>query len=211
MSRRLTLNLGFRWDIMTWPVEKYDRQANFDIYTGELRIAGQNGASRSFIGTDWHNFAPRIGFAYDLTGDGKTKVSAGYGMFYFIDRGGISNQLAQNPPFSGQTNYSYTNGYRITFTGQGQLEQQRSLVGRRHPLPSKGPIQVNLNNPANVAISMATLPSNDTANVQQWNFTFQREFGPNTAMTMSYVGTKGTHLMTYFNYNRQYYDTPTTR
>ena len=49
MASRLTLNLGFRWDLMTWPVEINNRQANFDIFTGQLQIAGQNGNSRSFI------------------------------------------------------------------------------------------------------------------------------------------------------------------
>ncbi len=124
-----------------------------------------------------------------------------------MDRGGISNQLAQNPPFSGQTNYSYVNGYRISFTGQAPLFSNDPSLATG-ALPSKGPIQVDLNNPANVGISVATLDSNVPASVQQWNLTFQRELGPNTAMTMSYVGTKGTHLMTYFNYNRQYYDSP---
>ena len=79
--------------------------------------------------TAYNNFAPRIGFAYDLIGDGTTKISGGYGIFYFVDRGGISNQLAQNPPFSGQVNYSFANGYRITFTGRRRREPrcQRQL------------------------------------------------------------------------------------
>ena len=68
VTRRLTLNLGLRWDVLTWPVEKFNRQANFDINTGQIEIAGQNGNSRSFIPVDYHNFAPRIGFAYDLSG-----------------------------------------------------------------------------------------------------------------------------------------------
>ena len=42
----------------------------------------------------------------------------GYGIFYFLDRGGIDNQLAQNAPFSGISQYNYTDGYRITLSGQ---------------------------------------------------------------------------------------------
>ena len=213
VTRRLTLNLGLRWDVLTWPVEKFNRQANFNINTGQIEIAGQNGNSRSFIPVDYHNFAPRIGFAYDLSGDGTTKISGGYGIFYFVDRGGISNQLAQNPPFSGQTSYSYLNGYRITFTGQAPLGTQTSTQCLTScdasiataPLPSKGPIQVNLNDPQNVAISVATLPSNTTPNVQEWNLQLEHQIGSNMTLSMAYVGDKGTHMVTYYNYNRQNY------
>jgi hypothetical protein len=213
VTRRLTLNLGLRWDILTWPVEKFNHQANFNINTGQIELAGQDGNSRSFIPVDYHNFAPRIGFAYDLTGDGTTKISGGYGIFYFVDRGGISNQLAQNPPFSGQTSYSYLNGYRITFTGQAPLGTQTSTLCLTScnaslatgALPSKGPIQVNLNDPANVSISVATLPTNTTPNVQEWNLQFERQLSNTTTLSLAYVGDKGTHLTTYYNYNRQQY------
>jgi outer membrane receptor protein involved in Fe transport len=216
VTRRLTLNLGLRWDILTWPVEKFNHQANFNINTGALEIAGQNGNSRSFVPVSYHNFAPRIGFAYDLSGDGKTKVSGGYGIFYFVDRGGISNQLAQNPPFSGQSTFTYLNGYRITFTGQGPLGTQTSTMcltncsaqGLTQPLPAKGPIQVNLADPTNVSISVATLPTNETPSVQEWNLQFERELSPTTTFSMAYVGDKGTHLVTYYNYNRQAYGAP---
>ncbi len=213
VTRRLTLNLGFRWDILTWPVEKFNHQANFNINTGQLEIAGQDGNSRSFIPVSYHNFAPRIGFAYDLSGNGTTKISGGYGIFYFVDRGGISNQLAQNPPFSGQETFNYLNGYRITFTGQGPLGTQTGTACLTNcnasvataPLPAKGPIMVNLNNPTNVSISVATLPTNETPGVQEWNLQFEHELSPTTALSIAYVGDKGTHLTTYYNYNRQNY------
>src|SRR5580704_5760416 len=105
VNNRLTLNLGFRWDIFTQPIEVDDRQANFDLTTGALIIAGTNGAPRGLVPNDYKNFGPRAGFAYQLTGDGKTVVRGGIGVFYFVDRGGIDNQLAQNPPFSGAANF----------------------------------------------------------------------------------------------------------
>jgi hypothetical protein len=81
-------------------------------------------------------------------------------------------------------------------------------VGATAPLPSKGPIQVNLNNPQNVAISIAALPTNTTPSNQEWNLQFERQISDNTSLSIAYVGTKGTHLTTYFNYNRQYYNSP---
>ena len=81
-------------------------------------------------------------------------------------------------------------------------------MGATIPLPSKGPIQVDLNNPQNVAISIATLPSNITPNVQEWNLQFERQIGENMSWSLAYVGNKGTHLTTYYNYNRQQYNDP---
>lgn len=117
VKQRLTLNLGLRYDVLTWPVEVENRPANFDLVTGALVVAGSNGASRTLIPNGYHNFGPRLGFAYQLTGDGKTILRGGYGLFYFLDRGGISNQLAQNPPFAGTNGVSYALGFRITLSG----------------------------------------------------------------------------------------------
>ena len=153
-----------------------------------------------------------------MFGDGKSKISGGYGIFYFVDRGGISNQLAQNPPFSGQVNYSFANGYRITFTGQaaqgtqdanGNCLTSCNPVGATTPLPSKGPIQVNLNNPAerchlrcNSAVQRYSECSGVEPSVRAADWQQAMSF------SLAYVGNKGTHLTTYYNYNRQQYNDP---
>ncbi len=98
VTRRLTLNLGLRWDVLTWPVEVDNRQANFDLTTGALVVAGSNGTLRTSIPNDYHDLGPRLGFAYQLTGDGKTVVRGGYGLFYFIDRGGIEQSVIPESP-----------------------------------------------------------------------------------------------------------------
>jgi outer membrane receptor protein involved in Fe transport len=63
VTSRLTLNLGLRYDIYTWPVEVQDRQANFNVATGAIDLANKNGVSRGFTDNDYNNFGPRVGFA----------------------------------------------------------------------------------------------------------------------------------------------------
>ncbi len=77
-SRRLTLNLGLRYEISSGPVERYDRLLSFD-YRGPLS------APPIFGGKMWenlHGIAPRLGLAWDPTGSGKTSVRIGAGFYY---------------------------------------------------------------------------------------------------------------------------------
>ena len=211
ITPRLTLNLGLRYDVLTWPVEVEDRQANFNLQTGALDLANQNGASRSFVSNDYNNFGPRIGFAYQLTGDGKTVVRGGYGIFYFIERGGISNQLAQNPPFGGTNSVNYANGFRITLSGalpcqptctQAQLISTNATA----PLPSGDFATLNLAAPANVSV-VSVLPSNVIPSVSQWNLQIQRQLGNNSSASIAYVGDRGKNLVRNYNFNQPFYDT----
>ena len=73
--------------------------------------AGVGGVSKTIVNQDYLNFAPRVGFAYDLSGDGRTALHGGYGIFYFPDYGGINNQLGQNGPFSGKNYFLAQDGY----------------------------------------------------------------------------------------------------
>ena len=220
VNNRLTLNLGLRYDFYTWPTEVNNRMANFDLATGHIILAGQNGVSSSTLTNPKHNFAPRIGFAYDLFGDQKTSVRGGYGIFYFIDREGIDKQLSQNAPFGGSASYSYqnaltNNGYFVNGSGLlltlGGLAQQGANGApvissiTASGFPSKQTLSISLTSPANVSLT-GWLPKDTTSNVQEWNLQIQHQLDSKTAMTLAYVGTKGTHLSTFYDVNRAIYD-----
>lgn len=199
VSKRLTLNLGLRYDYLTNPSEQYGRQANFDLTTGHLVLASDN--KDTLTDTDKNNFGPRIGFAYDITGDAHSVIRGGYGIFYFLDRGGISNQLAQNPPYSGNASLSYNSGFRVTLTGQGPLfNNNNTLATQPLPVPTVNTSPAFLNNPVNVSL-LAIRPDNKVSSVQQFNVQYEQQWGNDSSFSFAYVGSRGRNLVLYYNVN----------
>jgi hypothetical protein len=206
VNRRLTLNLGVRYDFLSYPSERYGRQSNFDLANGSLitpMTSQLNGGS--LVHNNYLDFAPRVGFAYQMDQKGNTVVRGGFGTFYFIDRGGIDNQLAQNPPFSGTQSYSYAQGYRITLAGEAPNNTSNPLVATG-TLPSRGvPPNFSYTNPQNVNV-VADLFNNKNSFVNEWNIQFQRQVFGNSVVRIGYVGTEGHRLTTYYDDNQQIFN-----
>ncbi|MDQ3253478.1 MAG: hypothetical protein M3R15_06165, partial [Acidobacteriota bacterium] len=118
VTRRLTLNLGLRYDLASGPVERYNRSSNFDPFkvnpeTGMLGVLEYAGVTkdRHFTLPPKTNFAPRFGFAYDLTGNGKTALRGGYAFIYSsIESGDTSADAANSLGFSIDTPFSPASG-----------------------------------------------------------------------------------------------------
>ncbi|HWQ32973.1 MAG TPA: carboxypeptidase-like regulatory domain-containing protein, partial [Blastocatellia bacterium] len=183
-SSRLTLNLGLRYDLFVPYVEQYDRQSNFDTSTGRFVVASENATingikvGRRLQTTPKKDFAPRFGFAYDVFGGGKTVVRGGYGIFWNNPLTGTSSQKPSNPPFL------LSNAQTTTL------------------LPT---LRLSAGIPAPPALNPAAVPTGTTRSIfdpefrdgyaQQWNLNISQQFGKNYALEVSYVGSKGTHLV----------------
>jgi outer membrane receptor protein involved in Fe transport len=225
VTNRLTLNLGLRYDYYTWPYEIHNRQSNWDPTNtadptdGMLITPGSSGAAglgRSLIKNDNNNWAPRIGFAYDLRGNGRTVFRGGYGIFYFLDRGGVGNQLSNNPDFNGVSTFQACPngdcadpaGYRVTLSGQGPQGNNDWTLATQ-PLPP-AVNNVVVSDPKNV--SVIYYPTNSkNPRVQQWNLQLERQLGSNMALDVAYVGTKESNLATAFNANNAPFGSTTGR
>jgi hypothetical protein len=116
------------------------------------------------------NPAPRIGFAYDLSGNGRTAIRGGYGIFFEHANGneGNTESLENSPPLANAVTQNDIPGY--TSIGSGLANAQFPLTVNQ--IPTK-----------------ATWPY-----IQQWHLDLQHELPSHTVVTASYVGSKGTHL-----------------
>jgi hypothetical protein len=216
VSRRLTLNLGIRYDLYSNTSEKRGRWSNFDpsLVPADAALTGGTGLQSGFLfpenlpgfGTpgvsnsllrseDKNNFAPRVGLALDALGNGKLGLRGGYGIYYVRMSGIPALQLTGVAPFA--LTVSETG-----FRGSGILASPFPVL----PLPHEFPIQVSpprltgLNPNGSPVfdrplLSIAAL-SRDlrTPYTHHWNLTVEGALAQNWAAEIGYVGTQGMKL-----------------
>lgn len=193
VSRRLTLNLGIRYDLVFGLKEIHNRHSNFDPYTvnpetgmpGVLTYAGNGGVPGNYINQDRNNFGPRAGFAWDPWGDGKTSIRGAYGLIYLPIESGVIVPDNQNAlGFSVDTTLTAPSGipqraFRFS-EGPAALLQPLGVAGG--PSAFRG---------QNVRVQNA---NTSTGYVQQWNFAVQRALWGGWTVQAAYVGSKGVRL-----------------
>ena len=199
VTRRLTLNIGMRYDLLTGPTEIHNRYSTFDPNAqnsatgrpGVLRYAGADGYARTFVDQDRNNFGPRFGFAWDPRGNGKTAVRGGYGLLYLMGESGITvPDNASAFGFSVDTPFAPVGGgpfKAFQFSaGPPSILQPRGAEGG--PNAFRG-LDVRAQS-RNSAIGY----------MQQWNFTLQQALWNGWVVSGVYAGSKGTKLFG-ANYN----------
>jgi hypothetical protein len=202
VNHRLTLNLGLRYEFVTHVMEKYNAEANFNVDTNTLDIAGgrqdplppnfypqiavDRNAPRSLVPNPKLDFGPRVGFAYNLYKN--TVLRGGYGVFFSSYEAGplsIPNP-GNNPPFFEQTNYVTPSFLQLNPT-VSYLSQGFPGNALQNPsLPSLFSVDPNFRNPY----------------VQHWQMSVQQELGWNTVWEVAYAGSKGTKLYEFRNFNQ---------
>jgi hypothetical protein len=172
VTQRLILELGLRYDFNMRPAEAMDRFVIFDpamaslVQTSDIYAANKS------------DFGPRVGFAWDLWGDGKTVLRAGYGLLYDQPVTNAVTPLASNPPFASPA----------AFNGPGTIPIT-NVAGSISPtaLGTVNAINPNFRYPY----------------VQSWNVNVQHELMRNLGMMIGYFGSKGTHLRDAVNINQR--------
>jgi Carboxypeptidase regulatory-like domain/TonB dependent receptor len=104
LNQNLTLELGFRFEWNGTPTEGANRLVIFDPTSMSLIRTGTNGVGSVY--SQNYNYMPRVGFALDVFGTGKTVLRGGYGIMSDQPVSGVVGGLSSNPPFSTSVNYS---------------------------------------------------------------------------------------------------------
>ena len=180
-GRRLTFNLGLRYELNPPLTERNNLLSNFDVQTRAIIIAGQNGLGKEVYQTDKNNFAPRFGFAWLPFRDQKTVIRGGYGIYYDLPI--VGNELGGiygNPPF------------RSTSTFNGTLAAPISL---NNPFPTQS-LGASTLSPTGVQRDLKT------SYLQNFSLGVQREILKDVVIEVAYIGNKGTNLIRNRNINQ---------
>ncbi|MGH9661429.1 MAG: TonB-dependent receptor domain-containing protein, partial [Bryobacteraceae bacterium] len=176
VNRRLTVNVGLRWDAPLWYKEAENRSGVFDLDKGQYQQFGQNGFRRTPWKNDWNNWGPRLGFAYNMLD--KTVLRGGFGIFSVgTMSSGAFGFLLSDPIFADADAGRYNTTDQITW---------RTTLDRIPYVP--------VDKLGRNALAVSIYPDdNPMSYFSQWNFNVQREVA-GFMFEVGYAGTKGTHL-----------------
>ena len=194
LTQRLTLNLGIRYEYVT-PINDASGQTATVLIrkpftpgvpqsgVAETVLAGTNGlCDKCTYLPDKNNLAPRIGFAYDLLGNGRLAIRGGYGVFFNQLESNVALQNVLQPPFASFPLVLDSGG-----VGYANLDS-----------PTCGGLCV----PPGAGLVLVTDPRLGTPYMQHFNLNAQYQFFSDFVFELGYVGTSGTALLQFRDLNQ---------
>ncbi len=240
ISRRLTLNLGLRYEpAFPWS-DTGDRWAQVNLaamaagtvskvypnappgvfFSAQNGIASDPGMPKNALNTSWTGFAPRLGFAYDVFGDGKTSLRGGAGIFYDTRvMGMLSNRFVDEWPFSPQfilstatsstpgpssSPGSFSDPLCTKAATQAALNCSGAQAASYPKFPSPFPAPTNFGYipPFNeIAVSYDPSGNYHVPTTYEWNLTIERQLASNILFRVGYVGSRTLHILETEYYN----------
>jgi hypothetical protein len=183
ITHRLTLDLGLRWEVYppfrgqnnTGTFEPNVQSQRYPTAPLGLLTSGDPGVPDGVMRTSWKDFAPRVGFAVDLFGNGSTALRGGYGVFYSADQEPFVGNIVQQP-------------FAETFTAA----LTPNLVNPFAPNPDPFPYPTNPSPQKAIFVSGSTIlgfsQNAVVPYVQEFNLTLEQQLGQDWGFRASYVG-----------------------
>ena len=175
INRKLTLNIGIRYEFQTNPVET--RNVLTNIVNPPFGTGFSSVPNAFATNPNTRNWDPRVGLAYDVFGDHKTSMRAGFGMFHDPAQTYVFNSgYVGTPPFLALN--SVNPSFPLPFVGGGAASA---------PLP---------------ALTFGTdYNIHTTPYMMQYNLNIEREVAKGSVVTLGYVGSRGVDLLSFRDYN----------
>ena len=209
VNKKLTLNLALRWDLISMYNDVNNHQSNLNINTGLLDVATAGNRAPN-VDTNYHNFAPRVGFAYSPD-NGRTAIRGAFGITNFPDHyGAAGGTLERNWPWFEE----YVLSQQVANTPWAAISSPQNLPNPNCApnlsscligLPGFVQQQYSATVVPSPAASLYYVPKNNQPDkATMWNFGIQRSLTPASSIDIAYVGTKGSNLFRSINIDQAF-------
>jgi hypothetical protein len=218
LTNRLTLNYGLRWELNTPQKDVGNRVQTFrpgqstqrypclstatndcaSAFPTGLVFPGEQRVPQGLTSTYYKAFAPRIGFAWDPRGSGKTSIRGGWGLFYNPIEQLVFEQFSAEPPFGISLTTSNTL-FNTPYVNQNGGVLANGANGVLDPKPGT-PIDWSLFEP--ILLFGEFQPHMRAQYTAQYNLTIQHEIARGTQLQVGYVGTQSHRLLASYDINR---------
>ncbi len=214
VTRRLTMNLGLRWDpTSNWSSENLAlssfipgaQSTLFPLAFPGMLYPGDNGFPKNIVGTRYDNLAPRLGVAWDVFGNGKTSLRSSFATFFVPNTDGINmNRFCNVPPFDFNINV-----YNVSFSNIWNGAPFNGVDPFPFPSPGNLALLKEIPFPATVATTSLMLPFKTPAN-QEWSLSVQQAIGVNSSLEVAYIGSSAADEFTSLDGNPAVYSPTAT-
>lgn len=216
VSSRLALTFGLRYEYTSPETDTKGysytlipglQDTRFSDFPPGLVVPGDRGAPTGWYFPDYENLAPRVGFAWDVFGNGATSIRGGVGMFYDMLNGWMSDWNAGGPPWYAGSVLSFLTGNTDASSPIPPMSNPYAATGITDPYPSKPSIpgvttlaQQGAAFPYGSGLAFVD-PYLKTPYIYQYNLSVQRQLGRGLMTEIGYVGSSSHKLLTFVDRN----------